>query len=374
MEKVGEIEVRQAPQLCYRLCTLRFQLVSIPPAALALFALNLSYLLQGGVSLQSALVLLKKSESSVVFKRLIDEISNAVQAGSMLSAAMRKHSIVFGEVAIALVKAAERDGTLARSFKDIADLINREAETRDRLHNAMAYPLLLCIAVLLTLVFMIAYLTPAVKPLLIAVGATPGFTTQALFLLAEDGAIAAALLALVPGLICIFYVLAQFSIVVRHQWHRYLMRLWMVGDVRRDILYARLCRVVARLLDSGLDIDKAIVVASDSIDNLFINDDVRKLRLQMQIGNRFSQSISVLSTAPMILEPLMSAAESSGEVVPALYKAAQQLDDQANTKLMRFSALVPPMLVCTLGLILLALVVGLLSPIFSSAITMGASL
>ena len=241
MEKVDELEVQQAPELRYQLHTLRFQLASIPPAVLALFAINFSYLLQGGVSLQSALILLKNSESSVSFKRLIDEICNAVQAGSMLSVAMRNHSRVFGEVAIALVEAAERDGTLGCSFKDIADLINREAETRDRLHNAMAYPLLLCIAVSLTLVFMIVYLTPAVEPMLMSVGAIPGFTTQALFWLADDGAIAAALLALVPGLICSFFVLAKFSIVARYQWHRCLLLLWIVGDVRRDILHARLC-------------------------------------------------------------------------------------------------------------------------------------
>ncbi|MEE9336189.1 MAG: type II secretion system F family protein [Granulosicoccaceae bacterium] len=345
----------------------------VPPAVLALFAVNLSYLLQGGMPLQAALTLLTRSESSTRFRQLIDQLSKSVQAGSMLSAAMRKHLNVFGEVSIALVEAAERDGTLGRSFIDIAELINREAASRDQLRNAMAYPLLLCIAVLITLVFMIAYLTPAVKPLLMSVGATPGLITQALFWLADDMAVAAASLALLPGLMCVFFVLSKFNVAARFYWHRCLLSVWMVGDARRDILYARLCRVVARLLDSGWDIDKALAIANSSIGNLFISDELQKLRLQMQVGNRFSQSLSVLSTAPMILEPLMIAAESSGDVAPALHRAAWQLEEQANTMLKRFTALVPPFLVCALGFILLALVVGLLAPIFSSAITMGAS-
>ncbi len=372
IEKVDELEVQQAPELFNRLCVLPF--ASIPPDVVALFAMNFSYLLRGGVSLQSALSLLKNTESSIYFKRLIGEISQSVQAGSMLSSAMRHHSRVFGDAAIALVEAAERDGTLGHSFKDIADLIHREMEARDRLHNAMAYPLLLCVAVLLTVVFMVAYLTPAIQPMLISLGATPGLITQVLFWLADDGAITAVLLALVSGFIFSFFVLAKFSVVVRYQWHRCLVLLWILGDVRRDILYARLCRVVARLLDSGLDVDKVLLVANNSIDNLYIQDEFKKLRLQMQTGSRFSHSFSVLSTAPPFLEPLLSAAESSGEVVPALNRAAQQLDDQANIKLMQFSVFVPPVLVSTLGLVLLALVVGLLAPIFNSTIMMGVAL
>ena len=76
----------------------------------------------------------------------------------------------------------------------------------------------------------------------------------------------------------------------------------------------------------------------------------------------------------MILAPLMIAAEASSEVAPGLHNAASQLDEQAAAKLIRFTTLVPPILVCTLGLVLLTLVSGLLGPIFSSAITMGVAL
>ena len=346
----------------------------IPPAVLGLFSVNLSYLLQGGVPLRAALRLLARSETSPPLKQFISDVDQSIKAGSMLSAAMRGQSNVFSEVSIALVESAERDGTLGKSFKDIAGLINKEAASRDRLRNAMAYPLLLGFAVLFTLMFMITYLTPTVKPLLMSVGATPGLATQILFWLSGEGAFASSLLALLAGLLCMFYLLANVSASVRFHWHRYLLSIWIVGDVRRDILYARMCRVVARLLESGLDIDKALVIASNSVDNLFVSEELHKLRLQMQVGNRFSQSLTVLTTAPMILEPLMIAAESSGEVVPALHRAAQQLDEQASAMLIRFTTLVPPMLVCTLGLVLLALVAGLLGPIFSSAITMGAAL
>ncbi len=346
----------------------------VQSAALASFSINLSYLLSGGVSLPAALTLLKQSEPSSQLNQLIDDICQAVQSGSMLSAAMGNHASVFSEVSIALVTAAEHDGTLADSFREIANLINKEAVSRDRMRNAMAYPLLLSVAVILTLVFMIAYLTPAVKPLLLSVGATPGPTTQVLFWLASEGAIAVGLLMVLPIWIGVFYLLSHFNASVRYHWHRHLLLIWIVGDVRRDILYARLCRIVARLLDSGSTIDEALAIASNSIDNVFIGAELNEMRLQMQVGNRFSQSIRGLTTAPMILEPLMNAAESSGDVAPALHRVAQQLDEQAAAMLARFTTLAPPILVLLLGFVLLALVVGLLGPIFSSAVTMGATL
>ena len=210
-----------------------------PPAVVALFSLNLSYLLQGGVSLRTALDLLQRAESSPRFKRLINDLSVAVNTGSMMSSAMQNHSGAFGHVSIALVEAAEHDGTLGSAFNEIASLINQEAESQDRLRNAMAYPLLLGIAVLLTLVFMIAYLTPAVKPLLMSVGAAPGLITYALFWLAEEGATVAVLLALFPSVLAAFFVFAKFSHALRLRWHRYLFRygLWVMLDeifVMRD--------------------------------------------------------------------------------------------------------------------------------------------
>ena len=349
-------------------------MMRVPQAALALFSINLSYLLNGGVPLQAALKLLKRSESCLNLRRFIDDTSQSVQAGHMLSTAMRSRSKVFSDVSIALVEAAERDGTLGNSFRDIANLINAEAASRDRLLGAMAYPLMLGIAVLITLVFMIAYLTPAIKPLLLSIGVRPSLTTQVLFWLASEGAFVAGLLALLPTLLGAFFFIAKFNRAVRFYWHRNLLLVWILGDVNRDVIYARLCRIVARLLDSGSDIDKALAIASNSIDNLFIKDELKSLRLQMQAGNRFSQALVVLTTAPMILEPLMSSAESSGEVAPALYGAAEQLDAQASARLSRFTTLVPPFLVCTLGFVLLALVAGLLGPVFSSAITMGVTL
>lgn len=372
--KINELDVEQVLKPIQNSRILSFPVAAFPAAVVALFSINLSYLLQGGVSLRAALELLQRSEPSSRFKRLIIDLGNSVNGGSMLSMAMRNHPTAFGDVTIALVEAAERDGTLGGTFNDIAHLINKEAESRDRMRNAMAYPLLLSIAVLLTLMFMITYLTPAVKPLLVSVGEMPGLTTQALFWLAEERIFVAMVFTLFPGLVFLLFILAKFSADVRIHWHRYQLLIWIVGDVRRDILYARLCRVVGRLLDSGLDMDRAIAIASNSIDNRFINSELYRLRRKMQVGNRFSQSLVVLTSAPMVLEPLMSAAESSGNVAPALQRVSHQLDEQARTKLTRFTTLVPPVLVCALGFILLALVTGLLAPILSSALTMGASL
>jgi|GEM_PF-5834939 len=342
-----------------------------PAATLSLFALNLSYLLRAGLPLSESLSLMINIERSSRFRAVIKELRRSVHGGSSLSRAMRQQPTVFTHVSAALVEAAERHGDLDNAFSHIAQLITLDAQSKETLRSALAYPIILCVAVVATLLFMMAYLIPVLEPLLQSMGVEPSLITRSLFWLSTHGGVVSRLVIMLFAIVLFIVFVSIWVVSVRLWLHRVVLQCWIIGDIKRDQLYARFTRVLAQLLDSGLNMDEALLLASNCVDNANVNHELHRLRSQIQVGDGFSDSIKRLSTAPKQLAPLLKAAEASGEVAKVLLSASQQLDEQATARLQRFTAIVPPALICVLGLVLLALVSGLLAPIFGSAIMMG---
>jgi type II secretory pathway component PulF len=305
---------------------------------------------------------------------MIVELDEAIQSGQSLSAAMSACPSVISNVAVSLIESAERDGSLAQAFQDIARLSNQELTNKARLQNALLYPLVLSVVVGLTLAFMLLVLAPSIKSLVLSAGIKPSVVSELLFWLAEKGAGVLPIIVVLFVVFFLFFWLARVSVVARLQWHRVLLRMWWIGPVHRDLNYSRLCHICSRLFASGLDIDKTLEIASRAIDNSVIHQDIQRIRQRLSVGNSFHQSLEGLPTLPLTLAPLVCAAEASGEMATALHHAAEQLEHQANDRLIRFTTVVPPLLVCGLGLLLLGLVIGLLGPLMGSAMSMDAGL
>ncbi len=346
----------------------------VSETAFAQFSINLSYLLKAGMPVHAALRHLIRVGGPRNIIALINEFDEAIQSGQSLSAAMSDHPTVVSGVAISLVESAERDGALGSAFEDIAKLINQKLENKARLHNALVYPIVLAVVVGLTLVFLLAVLVPSVKPLMLSTGVTPGSVSLFMFWLAEKGAVIVPILAVVSLVLILFFVLYLLNSQIRQLWHGCLLRIWMIGPIRRDLHYARLCQICSRLFASGLDVDTTLEIASRSVGNKLIEHDLHCIRQRLSVGNSFYQSMAGLPTLPQSLAPLVGAAEASGEMATALYHAGEQLERQANDRLIRFTTVVPPILISGMGLLLLSLVVGLLGPLLGSAISMGAGL
>lgn len=346
----------------------------VSETAFAQLSSNLSYLLKAGMPVHAALRLLIRIGGPKNMIALITDFDEAIQSGLSLSAAMSEHTTVVSSVAVSLVESAERDGSLGRAFEDIAQLTNQKIENRARLHNALVYPFILAVVVGLTLVFLIVVLVPSVKPLMLSTGVTPGVVSLFLFWLADRSAEIMLVVLLASLLIATFILLYQFNSNAKKQWHGFLLRIWTIGPIRRDLHYARLCHISSRLIESGLDIDTTLEIAGKSVGNELIEHDLHCIRQRLSVGNSFYQSMAGLPTLPLSLAPLVGAAEASGEMATALHHAGEQLERQAIDRLIRFTTVAPPILIGCLGLLLLSLVVGLLGPIMGSAISMGTGL
>src|SRR5207253_10722545 len=99
----------------------------------------------------------------------LEQIRQAVQAGSSLWESMADHPRIFPELYVSLVQAGEASGQLGVVLERLADQLEAQQERQSRSRSALAYPILLlsagCSAVLFILVFLVPRFAKVFKSL-----------------------------------------------------------------------------------------------------------------------------------------------------------------------------------------------------------------
>jgi type II secretory pathway component PulF len=113
----------------------------------AQFARTLATLLQNGVTLLKAMELLEDMSGNVFLKSKMAEARAALVEGSNLSSALGRHDI-FPELFLDMMAVGEQSGRFAETMQMIADVYERELDTRVQVATAIIPPVIIvCIAI-----------------------------------------------------------------------------------------------------------------------------------------------------------------------------------------------------------------------------------
>lgn len=124
------------------------------------FTRQLSIMVRGGGSLQRALELLQLECSNQVLRRILVSIRRTVDEGGSLSSALGQHAAVFSPRFVSVVGAGEYTGRLSSSLGQMADILEREHEAKQRAKRTMMMPMFTIGASALMLVLMLTVLLP----------------------------------------------------------------------------------------------------------------------------------------------------------------------------------------------------------------------
>src|ERR1051326_4357997 len=135
------------------------------PAQLASFTRDFATLNSAEIPLDDALRILAAQAPSRAMRAVTASLLAGVLDGSPLSDAMHKHSQVFAAEYVSAVRSGEVGGTLAPVFEELADLLERRMEIRNRIRSALVYPALLVAFAIVTIGLIVAVLVPGIAPI-----------------------------------------------------------------------------------------------------------------------------------------------------------------------------------------------------------------
>ena len=112
----------------------------VKPKSLQVFSRQFATMIEAGLSVVTALVILEQQTDDDALRTVIDDIREQVETGALLSEAMAKHPDVFSRLYIAMVEAGEAAGVLDTVLDRVAIQIEKEQQIKRRVKGAMIYP------------------------------------------------------------------------------------------------------------------------------------------------------------------------------------------------------------------------------------------
>src|SRR5918997_5565738 len=135
-------------------------------------------MIEAGLNVVTALVILEEQTEDKKFATVISEVRADVEGGLLLSEALGRHPRIFSRLFISMVEAGEAAGILDVVLDRVAFQIEKETQIKRRVKGAMMYPLMVLSFATLVLIGMLAFLVPIFVDIFAQLGGDLPMLTQ----------------------------------------------------------------------------------------------------------------------------------------------------------------------------------------------------
>jgi general secretion pathway protein F len=336
----------------------------ISATELALVTRQLATLVRSGLPLEQAIQAVAQQTERPKSRSLLLSVRSRVMEGHTLAAALESHPSVFPELYRATVAAGEQSGHLDVVLERLADYAEARQQMRQKLTLALLYPVILTMVAILVVIGLLTYVVPQVVQVFDSLGQNLPILTVILLdtsaFLRQHGMTMLAVLAVASVL---------FSLLMRRpgfrRWvHAVLLRLPLVGRLQRGVNTGRYTRTLSILLASSVPVLEALRISGQVITNLPMRDAVERTAVKVREGADLHSSLSESGYFPPMTVSLIASGEASGNLEKMLDRAAIQQDRETETLVGALMGLFEPLLILTMGLVVLVIVLAILLPIF----------
>ncbi|MBM3114816.1 type II secretion system inner membrane protein GspF [Jeongeupia naejangsanensis] len=333
-------------------------------ARLALLTRQLSTLLDAGLTIDEALVVLGEQSDGEREKTLVAAIRSEILAGVSLSQALASHPAAFPELYRTIVAAGEESGKAAAVMQRLADYLESRAALASKVMLAFIYPLVVMVVSALVIIGLLTWVVPQMVTVFQSAKQTLPFLTRALLwvsaLVRDWGAVL--LVVLVLAGLGVWRALKQPG--VRRAFDLWVLRLPLFGRFERAGNTARLASTLAILVGSGVPLLRAMNAAAGVIGSLPLRDAVQTAAAQVREGMTLSRALAESKLFPPVLIHLIGSGEATGRLEHMLDKAAQQQSQELENRVATFTSLLGPVMVLLMGGVVLLIVLAILLPVF----------
>jgi general secretion pathway protein F len=151
----------------------------------------------------------------------------------------------------------------------------------------------------------------------------------------------------------------------RRSWHRFLLSVPLLGAVRRGAAVARMAHSLSALLESGVTIASALVLAGRAMADAELEARLAAARTSVNTGEPFSRALETNAAATPTVVRLARAGEESGRLAAMLGHAARIEQDRADRIVRTAVRLLEPVLLLTFASIVALIAAALLQAIYS---------
>ncbi len=331
---------------------------------LALMTRQLATLARAGLPLEEALRAVSEQSEKARLKTILLGVRAKVLEGHTLAAGLEDFPSAFPLVYRATVAAGEQAGRLDTVLERLAEYTEARHTLRQKVSHAMIYPIVLTGLAITIITLMLVYVVPKVVGVFESTGQTLPLLTRGLIAISSflQNYWWLLIAGIILGVLGIRRLFRQEG--PKRALHRRLLRLPLIGRVTRGLNTARFTRTLSILTSSGVPVLEALNISASVVTNLPMRDAVEEATVRVREGGAIGTSLSRSKLFPPMSIHLISSGEASGELDSMLERTASHQENEMDSLLSTMLSVLEPALIIFMGLIVLAIVMAILLPIF----------
>ena len=247
----------------------------------------------------------------------------------------------------------------------IADALKRDDELAAYALRIALYPAIVSLVIAAAMAVALIHVVPELARLFQSAGQTLPWQTRALIAL-SGFVIEHGWLLLVGAIASV--TLARHAITtrpaVRLRFDAALLRLPILGAVRRKIILARFTGLFAMMYASGITVIDALKSAEDVVGNRALRQGLQQVGQHIAQGSKVSDAFRSVELFPPLVTRMLRVGESTGALDTALANVSYFYDRDVREAIERLQASIEPTLTLLLGGLLLAVMGAVMMPVY----------
>jgi type IV pilus assembly protein PilC len=337
----------------------------IKPKSLQIFSRQFATMIEAGLNVVSALVILEEQTDDKYLSEVIKELRGDVEGGLLLSQALARHPKVFSRLYVSMVEAGEAAGILDQVLDRVAFQIEKDTQIKRRVKGAMIYPTMVLIFATLVLVGMLMFLVPIFVDIFSQLGGELPTLTQ--WVVNASNILRDKWFIILPGLggIVIGFRRWKKSESGRKLWDRFKLKIPMkIGQVVLKVTMARFSRTLSTLVAAGVDIIKALEITGQTAGNWVIEEALNDVRVRVHEGVPIAQPLIENDVFPPMVAQMVKIGEETGELEKMLSKIADFYEDEVDASIQSLTAIIEPLMMILVGLMVGVIIIAMYMPMF----------
>lgn len=331
---------------------------------LVMFCRQMRALTRAGIPIIQAIAGLADISKNDLLKKALADVAVRLATGQTLANALSAHTRIFNGMFISMIHVGENTGRLDDAFAKLIKHIELERETRNRISQAMRYPIAVISAMVIAMFIVNLFVIPQFAKVFKKVGAELPLPTQILvatseFTVAYWWLILGVLIGSIVGFLR--YINTPEG---RLWWDRVKLRIPIVGGIFERVALSRFSRTFAMTFESGVPILQALAIVAPTVGNQYISHHIDTIKRGVERGDSLARTSASAGIFSDLVLQMIAVGEETGSLDKLLHDVADFYDEEVDYDLKRMADAIEPIVLVFLGILVLVLALGVFLPMW----------
>ncbi len=328
-------------------------------------ARNLATAIKAGLSLVETLYVLILDTKNNVLRRILIEAKDNLENGAPLSTTLANYPQHFSSVYTGMIRAGEVSGQMDKVLDELVDNSMREYELKKKVRSALAYPVVLILASFGVIALFMFFILPRLARTFTSSQVEIPLITQVLINV-SNFFVSQWILDIVLVLILIGAVIfMRRTALGKRAFSWFVFHLPLIREMVKKIALVRFTKTLSSLITTGIPITDSLNLAADSVGNYAYRQAIRDSIKKMEAGVTFSKAFDEYPELfPRFLISMMVVGEKSGTLDHILKTFSDFYNQEIESDLRDFVALIEPALIVLIGLFVGVIAFSVLIPVY----------